>query len=244
MNHDNVTLCELALASTMYDCLTPFNYSFGLLNSATGNNIDLTNLAHCTSLVEWLNDWGCRHLSKGHHKVASRSILSWYQANGATLFPNRKQLWDLEDQELEVTATAYGSLKGRTGAWRICGERKLEVHIGATAASKILFAIRPKALMPWDEAIRINSGYDGSPTSYFRYLKKIRHLISQIEAICRNKGFEIDDLPKELGRPNSTVLALVNEYIWVTETKKCELPSAHTLARWATWANTRNVETG
>ena len=235
MNYENVTLCKLALASTMYDSLTPFNYSLGLLNSATGGSIDLTNPAHRISLMKWLNDWGCRHLSEDQHEIASYSILNWYQANGATLFPNRKQLWDLEDQELEETATAYGSLKDRTGAWRIRGERKLEVHIGATAASKILFAIRPKALMPWDKAMRTSFECDGSPTSYFRYLKTIRHLTFQIGVLCRNKGFEIDDLPKELGRPNSTVLALVNEYIWVTETRKCELPSSHTLARWATW---------
>ena len=102
MNYENVTLCKLALASTMYDSLTPFNYSLGLLNSATGGSIDLTNPAHRISLMKWLNDWGCRHLSKDQHEIASYSILNWYQANGATLFPNRKQLWDLEDQELEL----------------------------------------------------------------------------------------------------------------------------------------------
>jgi len=185
--------------------------------------------------MKWLNDWGCRHLAEDQHEIASCSISNWYQANGATLFPNEKQLWNLEDQELEVAATAYGSLKDKTGAWRIRGDRKLEVHIGATAASKILFAIRPKALMPWDEAMRTSFKCDGSPTSYFRYLKKIRHITFQIGVLCRNNGFEIGDLPEELGRPNSTVLALVNEYIWVTETRKCELPSSHTLARWAEW---------
>jgi hypothetical protein len=148
------------------------------------------------------------------------------------LFTNKIPLWELGDRELEVAAHAYGSLKDRTGAWRVRGERKLKVHIGATAASKILFAIRPKALMPWDEAMRISFECDGSPKSYSAYLKTIRNLTSHIGVLCRNKGFQIDDLPKELGRQNSTVLALVNEYIWVTETRKCELPSLHTLARW------------
>jgi len=233
MNCENVTLCKLALASTMYDSLTPFNKSLALLNKDTGGNIDLSNCAHCDSLLKWLNDWGCRHLSEDQHQVASHSILTWYQENGVSLFPNEKPLWDLGDHELEVAANAYGSLKDITGAWRLRGGKKLEVHIGATAASKILFAIRPKALMPWDEAMRTSFKCDGSPTSYSRYLKKIRNLTSHIGVLCRNKGFQIDDLPKELGRPNSTVLALVNEYIWVTETRKCELPSSHTLARWA-----------
>ena len=233
MNYENVTLCKLALASTMYDSLTPFNYSLALLNSTTGGSIDLTNPAHRISLMKWLNDWGCRHLSEDQHYVASSSILKWYQVDGASLFTNEKPLWDLGDHELEVASNAYGSLKDGTGAWRVRGGRKLEVHIGATAASKILFAIRPKALMPWDEAMRISFKCDGSPKSYSIYLKTIRNLTSHIGVLCRNKGFQIDDLPKELGRPDSTVLALVNEYIWVTETRKCELPSSHTLARWA-----------
>ena len=95
VNYENVTLSKLALASTMYDSLTPFNDSLGRLNKATGGNIDLTNYAHRISLIKWLNDWGCRHLSEDQHEIASYSILNWYQANGATLFPNRKQLWDL-----------------------------------------------------------------------------------------------------------------------------------------------------
>ena len=51
--------------------------------------------------------------------------------------------------------------------------------------------------------------------------------------LCRNMGFQIDDFPQRLGRSNSTVLALVNEYIWVTVTRKVELPSSKTLMQWA-----------
>jgi len=79
VNFENVTLCKLALASTMYDSLMPFNYSLGRLNKATGGSIDLTNPTHRISLLQWLNDWGCRHLSEDQHDVASNSILNWYQ---------------------------------------------------------------------------------------------------------------------------------------------------------------------
>jgi len=90
MNYENVTLCKLALASTMYNSPTPFNESLALLNKAMGGSIDLNNPEHRISLVEWLNDWGCRHLSKEYHEVASSSISSWYQTDGAYLFPNEK----------------------------------------------------------------------------------------------------------------------------------------------------------
>jgi hypothetical protein len=85
MNYENVTLYKLALASTMYNSLTPFNYSLGLLNSTTGGSIDLTNSAHRIFLMKWLNDWGCRHLSEDQHDVASNSIFNWYQTDGTSV---------------------------------------------------------------------------------------------------------------------------------------------------------------
>jgi len=233
VNYEDVTLCKLALASTLYDSLTPFNRSLGRLGKATGGSMDLTNPQHRIYLLTWLNDWGCRNLPKEQHDVASNSILKWYEVYGASLFSNEKPLWDLADVDLEITARSYGSLKDEIGAWRVRDKSKRKVHIGPTAASKIFFALRPKALMPWDEAMRIRFKCDGSPESYFKYLITIRDLTLHIGALCRNKGFQIDDLPQKLGRPYSTVLALVNEYIWVTETRKVGLPSSETLTQWA-----------
>jgi len=149
------------------------------------------------------------------------------------LFSDRTPLWQLEDQEIETAANAYGCLKDRIGARRSRYGNESKVHIGPTAASKVLFAIRPKALMPWDEAMRVAFKCDGSPESYARYLKIIRNLTLRIGDLCRNKGFQIDDLPHKLGRPNSTVLALVNEYIWITVTWKVQLPSSETITKWA-----------
>jgi len=233
MNMEDVTLGKLAVASLLFNSLTPYNTSLATFRSATGDRMDLAIQEHPNALMNWLNDWGCRHLSKDQHQVASKSILDWYQTNCATLFSDKTPLWQLEDQEIETAANVYGSLKDKTGAQRVRGGSKRKVHIGPTAASKVLFAIRPQALMPWDEAMRISFECDGSPESYFKYLITIRNLTLHIGNLCRNKGFQIDDLSRELGRPESTVLALVNEYIWVTVTRKVGLPSPETLMQWA-----------
>ena len=233
MNIKDVTLGKIAVASLLFNSLTPYNTSLATFRFATGDRMDLAIQEHRNALMNWLNDWGCRHLSKDQHQVASQSILDWYQMNCATLFSDKTPLWRLRDQEIESAANAYGSLKDKTGAWHVHGGRKREVHIGPTAASKILFTIRPKALMPWDEAMRTAFKCDGSPESYFEYLIEIRRLTLHIVDLCRNKGFQIDDLPQKLRRPNSTVLALANEYIWVTVTRKVELPSSETLTQWA-----------
>jgi hypothetical protein len=233
MNIKDVTLGKIAVADLLFNSLTPYNTSLGNFRSATGDRLDLAIQEHRDALMNWLNDWGCRHLPKDQHQVASKSILDWYQRNCATLFSDKTPLWQLEDQEIEAAANAYGSLKDRIGARRSRYGNESEVHIGPTAASKILFAIRPKALMPWDEAMRKSFKYNDSPESYSKYLIEIRNLTLRMMDLCRDKGFQIDDLPRRLGRPNSTVLAIVNEYIWVTETRKVQLPSSDTLAQWA-----------
>jgi len=237
MNYRDVTLCKMALASFMYDSLTSYNKSLRRLDEATGRSIDLSNVEHRKALIKWLNDWGCRHLSKKYHEVASDNILNWYDVDGTRLFTDKKPLWELGDDELEVAVNAYGSLKDKTGAWRDRGGRKQEVPIGEVAASKILFAIRRRALMPWDNEMQRHFQCDGNPKSYRSYLRNIKELTLHIGSLCRNKGFQIDDLPAELGRPESTVLELINEYVWITvprkNGKKIELPSSRTVARWA-----------
>ena len=233
MNIKDVTLGKLAVASLLFDSLTPYNDSLLNFRTVTGDKLDLTIQKHRDDLMKWLNDWGCRHLSKDQHKIASQSIWDWYQATCSNLFNEKKPLWQLEDQEIDTAADIYGSLKDRTGAWRVHDGRKLEVHIGATAASKILFAIRPKAMMPWDDAMRKSFGCDGSPLSYARYLSEIRDLTFHIDTLCRHKGFQIEDLPEKMERPYLTVLALINEYVWITETRKVKLPSSETLTQWA-----------
>ena len=233
MNIKDVTLGKLAVAGLLFNSLTPYNISLENFRSKTGDRIDLTIQEHLDALMDWLNDWGCRHLSKDQHQVASESILEWYQKSCASSFNEKMPLWQLEDQEIDTAAKAYGSLKDRIGARRSRYGNESEVHIGATAASKILFAIMPKAMMPWDEAMRKSFGCDGSSKSYAGYQNAIRHLALHIDTLCRSNGFQIDDLSEKFGRPKSTALELINEYVWVTETRKIKLPSSETLSRWA-----------
>ncbi len=109
------------------------------------------------------------------------------------------------------------------------------MDIGPTAASKILFAVRPAALMPWDEAMRKEFVCDGSKESYFKFLVDIRKLAYRIGELCKANDFDISELPHKMNRGGSTVLELINEYVWVTVTRKCKLPSAQNLALWAQW---------
>jgi len=234
MDIKDVTLGKMAVAGLLFDSLTPYNASLVTFRSDTGGSLNLATKEHRRILLKWLNDWGCRHLSKGQHQVASESILDWYETNGASLFSDMTPLWELEDHEIDIAANTYGLLKDRIGARYYRKGNKLEAHIGPTAASKIIFALRPKALMPWDDAMRKYFGYTGSRRSYFEYLVIIRDLTLHIGRLCESKGFDIDDLPEKIGRADSTVVELLNEYIWIRTRKiPIKLPSPETLAQWA-----------
>jgi hypothetical protein len=238
VNFRNPRLCDLAIVCSMYNVLTPFNTSLRVLKESTPGGIDLANLAHRTYLLSWLNDWGCRHLSKESHPIASSAILDWHNQFGIKLFPRGKALWELDTLEMAVLVDAYGSLKDRTGARPTRGGKKLQVDIGPTAASKILFTIRPEALMPWDEAMRNEFDCDGSKESYLKFLTEIRELTFRIAELCQENGFSISELPDKINRKGSTVLEIINEYIWVIVTRKCKkLPSAKNLALWANWSS-------
>lgn len=235
-NFESMNLCDLAIACSMYNSLTRFNASLCLLKkSFTTDRIDLSNPSQRASLLKWLNDWGCRHLSKRSHEIASSAILDWYNQEGMKLFPIDKALWELSNHDMARVVTAYDSLKDRTGACPIRGGKKLQMDIGPTAASKILFVVRPDALMPWDEAMRKEFGCDGSQESYYKFLVEIRKLAYRIGELCKANDFDISELPYKMDRDGSTVLELINEYVWVTVTRKCKLPSAQNVELWAHW---------
>jgi hypothetical protein len=234
MNIKEVTLGRIAVAGLLFDSLTPYNVSLAAFRSAISGKLDLFTEEHGRVMLKWLNDWGCRHLSKGQHQIASKSISDWYQNNRTTLFNDEAPIWQLQDQEINIAADAYASLKDSIGAKHYRQGNKLEAHIGPTAASKVLFALRPKALMPWDEAMRKYFGYTGSPRSYFEYLIEIRDLTAHIGYLCESKGFHIDDFPEKVGRADSTVVELLNEYIWIRTRKiPIKLPAPETLVQWA-----------
>ena len=240
VNFEKMNLCDLALACSMYNSLTSFNTSLHLLKKLyTVDGMDLSNPAHRASLLKWLNDWGCRHLSKKSHDIASSAILDWYNHEGTKLFPSEKALWELDSQEITRAVAAFGSLKNRTGARSIRDGKNLQIDIGPTDASKILFALRPQALMPWDEAMRKKFSCDGSKESYYNFLMDIRNLAYRIRDLCKANDFDIFELPHRIDRDNSTVLELINEYVWVTVTRNASLPSAKNLMLWTRWGLSR-----
>ncbi|MFC1968141.1 hypothetical protein ACFLVX_01965, partial [Chloroflexota bacterium] len=235
MNIIDVTLSKLALASCMFDALMPYNKSYQRFNKRVSTHPDLLNESHRKALIEWLNDWGCRHLSKNQHETTSTHILTWFNNNQPQLASISNPVWDLSEKELQIASHIYGALKDELAGERVRQGVKQVQHIGPTAASKILFALKPDTLMPWDDTMRLEFQCSGDAESYRKYLNEMKALSQHIEKLCEEKGFSLKDLPEKINRPNATIIAILNDYVWVTATREVDLPSKEVFAVWASW---------
>jgi len=217
----------------MFDSLKPYNVSLSKLK--TGVQIDLIRDEDRAALLTWLNEWGCRHLPRDQHGLASASILHWCEQQSSLLPSPVKHLWELDDHELAQAADAYSILAEMPGAKRESGEGESVVRIGFTAASKVLFALRPEALAPWDDEMRKRLGFGTAAKGYLEFLKLVRQRARSLAPQCEKNDFVITDLPARLKRDSSSVVALLNEHLWVTISADVVLPTKDTLAEWASW---------
>jgi len=230
-----MNLAELAFGCYVYASMTDYDTSYLDFRAAINDNLDLSNAVHRQALITWLNQWGCRQFSKECHQLASDEIYQWHSECKDLLPAKDADLHLLSAHEIELASKAYGKLASKIACRKMRGTTPISVTVGPTGAAKILFALRPKSLVPWDEPIRAELNLDTSRQSYFRYHTEIKASLLQLEPQCNAQGFSLDDLPKNLSRPGSTTPKLIDEYYWVTITKQCTFPGNATLAKWMAW---------
>lgn len=229
-------LSDLAFACFLYAQFTDYDNSYLSFLQTTNYHLDLVNPGHRRALLTWLNQWGCRQFAIKYHELASSEILSWYTQFNSTLFGEDKNLWELTEAEINSVGPAYKVLSKKRAAFRKRKENTASVSVGPTGAAKILFAIRRNALIPWDVSIRNYYRYDGSSTSYLAYLHRIKSILKELKNACNRNGFTLQQLPNRLGRPNSTLPKLIDEYHWITITNGCPLPTQDIFQEWSQWS--------
>jgi hypothetical protein len=229
-------LAELAFACYVYGRMTDYDRSYLHFLEETSPQLDLSKEQHRKALLNWLNDWGCRQFAIAYHGLASEEIRSWYHDLGDQLFPLNKTLLDLSDSDYASVRVAYAKLVNRTASKRaLRGGGQAKVEFGPTGTAKILFALRPNALIPWDEPIRSEFHFEGSAEDYANYLQLVRINLKELNETCERTSHTLLDLPQLLGRPKSSLANLMDEYFWVTVSRKCPAPTSKELSEWLQW---------
>lgn len=237
-----MTLAELASGCYMYAVMTDDGGYYKFLTQ-TSPTLDLTKEPHRKSLLTFLNSWSCRQFVVAHHDQAAKQIEEWHQKFSSKIFPTDTSLLSLTNHELDTVEEAYNDLVNRFAAKKTLkgkGEKKgvdkeVDVRFGPVGTAKIFFALRPNALMPWDDAIIDGLKLDDSSGSYRRYLEKGKEWLNELSEECKKQGFALADLPNMVGRPKSTLPKLIDEYLWVTVTNKRQLPTKEMVERWVKW---------
>ena len=216
-------LYELAIASYLYSSMTKFDPSFTKLQQDTGNALNIHNREHCHSLYAWLNSWGCRL-----PQVEKDDIVELFQRWGDAFVDQLPdiQLCQFEEVDFHVVEEAFESLS----------QIKLQRRVfGPTAASKVLFILKPDAFSPWDEAIRDGLGIIANGKGYVGFLKKIRQDLQTLEKNCDNFDMSPSQFLERIGRNNITPVQLLDEYFWITLTRECSIPKPDEIMQWLAW---------
>ncbi len=187
--------------------------------------LDLTEQPHRMSLLKFLNSWGCR-IKEGDFDVAATQIKEWYESISSKLFPTTTGLLALTDSDLDTTEEAFKDL-----ARRPCCTRKT---FASVPTAKVLFALRPNALIPWDNAMLGHFRLNGSAASYRQHLLWARGQLQDLSGECTKRGFALADLPTKIERPKSTLPKLIDEYLYVTVTNKFQ--PKQLIERWEKWS--------
>jgi hypothetical protein len=230
-----LNLSQLAFACYVYR-RRKGDADYVALRADIGYAPDLADRESALTMLKWLNAWRCRLPGAGRD-LAVKELREWYAGWGRELPEPKRTLLELSDAEMESAADAYADLAQR----RASRGRAFQ----ATAASKVLFFVRPEALPPWDEAIRkrLTGGapLDGGRDSYLSFLIHSRRELQELAKSCEESGCMVEDVPALVGGPESTLAKLVDEYHWVTITRECAPPDKERLYHWLLWMMPRST---
>jgi hypothetical protein len=133
--------------------------SWAALRTATAPLLDPSRAAHRRALLAWLNAWGCRirYPRPGEPDVFDLGVARWWDRCHDAIPDADTSLAELTDEAITAVARCYAHLAATPVT---VAERPRT--LGPTAAAKLLHALRPRAVMPWDAAIahQLHGGRD------------------------------------------------------------------------------------
>jgi hypothetical protein len=211
-----MTLSELEAACRLYKLTTNFDASLVRFRASVEPGFDPLISAHRLALLKWLNSWACRQFKLEDHPLASASLESWALDWLGQLPSPERHLTDLTDSEIRACFEAYEALSAMPASRRLLPSGRVSsVTYGPTGAAKTLFAIRPLAIPPWDEPIRLRLERQGI-RSFRAYLAKVAN---QLRTLSAEAGVSVQDLPVLVGRDASSPPKLIDEYNWIVITR-------------------------
>jgi hypothetical protein len=191
------TLAHLRAAAARFAAFGDVDRSWERLLAVTAPAIDLARADHRDAALTWLNSWACR-IPRG--PLFGEGVARWWSS---VELPAASSLLTLTDDDTAAIGHAYAALADVP-----VGRRR----IAPTASGKLLYALRPGGIMPWDAAIaaRLHGARDGDAFAAHQRLGRTwaRDLVDEA-------GVAEDELPQLIGRPSVSLAKILDEYTYL-----------------------------
>jgi hypothetical protein len=207
----SITLEGVRVATSRFAASFGVDGSDSGLAPPTGDEVDLSLVDHRQALHRWLNAWGCRirYPRPEEPDLFDVGVAAWWSRRGGDVVILTASLSELDDDQIARLGAAFEDLSAMSIARSAAG---IERTMGATASAKALYALRPRAVMPWDMAIarRLHGGRDGA--AFAGHLRLGREWGRQL---LRETGWDETRLAAELGQPGASLARLLDQYCYV-----------------------------
>ena len=172
---------------------------------------------HCRTLLNWLNKWGCRIRTPrdGEEDIFAIGMAQWWDKYGTELPGPHTGLAGLTDAEIDSAGECFGDLMVVAA-----GDPVRPRTLGSTAAAKTLYAFRPRALMPWDDAIasKLHGARDGKAYAAHQRLGR-----AWAADLLKNTGLSERQLAAALGDPERSLAKIFDDYCYLRFTRMEQL---------------------
>ncbi|WP_433189616.1 hypothetical protein [Actinoallomurus sp. CA-150999] len=204
---------SLRAAVTAFAGFTGVDRASAAFALATAPRPDLTVPAHRRALLTWLNSWGCRirYPRPGEPDLFDLGVGAWWARRRHALPDEDTALSALTDEAIAELGECYADLVAAQ-----VGSPVRPRALGPTAASKLLHALRPKALMPWDEAIADHLHGARDAAAYAAHQRLGR---AWATALLAEAGLAEEELADLIGRPGRPLAKMLDDYCYLRFTR-------------------------
>ncbi len=167
-------------------------------------------------LRRFLNQWKCRLPSSSDKLIADVIV---------EIGSYREGLFDTAIESRYVDASVFGATES------VFDRLHSVPRVGPTAASKILGVLYPRFFVMWDTAIR-EAYFDRSDVGgreFAIFMQEMRNSAMSIVADADEHGITdpAGTISRQIGQnPPFTLAKFINDYVWLTVTKKERFPKA------------------
>jgi hypothetical protein len=191
-----------------------FDETLAAARKEIGADCDPSDPAHGGRLRVWLNAWGCRIRYPRPGDTSDpflTNLAGWWRQHAEDLPGPDRILAELSDAEIATLAHGYDALRQLVVSPM---DLKRHRHLGATAAAKVLYFIRPKAVTAWDRQISRHFGMGDDAAGFLAHLARCRGWAGLVIAEAKSTGVPQDVVGSAVNRPESSVAKLLDEYLY------------------------------